>query len=89
MSRELFTYELPVYWASYLINGDDSGLEPGERQEIDTWLAKQGLDRGDAVDCGEPYFSWNNDANGIGGDVAEFTFLIPQPCLNTLHSPVM
>lgn len=89
MSRELFTYELPVYWASYLINGDDSGLEPGERQEIDAWITKQGLDRGDAVDCGEPYFSWSNDANGLGGDVAEYTFLIEQPCQNTSHSPVM
>lgn len=82
MSREMFTYRLPIYWACYLINGDDSGLEHGEKSEIDAWLAKQGLDRGEAVDCGEPYFSWSNDANDLGGDVAEYTFLIPQPPLN-------
>ena len=40
---ETLTYTLPAYWASYLINGDASGLEPGEQEQIDAWLAKEGL----------------------------------------------
>ncbi len=65
------TYELPVYWASYLINGDDSGLEPGEKKTIDRWLKKEGYP--DFVDVSEDvWFSRRNDATNLGGDVAEY-----------------
>lgn len=71
---EAVTYVLPSYWASYLINGDDSGLEEGERAQINEWLHQEDLP--DPVDCGESYFSWINDATDLGGDVCEYTFLI-------------
>lgn len=65
-------YILPEWWACYLINGDASGLEDSEIAEIDSFC--EGL--GSCVDVSEePYFSWENDANGLGGDVAEFTFI--------------
>ena len=35
--------ELPTYWASYLINGDSSGLENQEEKLIDETLKQLGL----------------------------------------------
>ena len=44
-------------WASYLINGDASGLSDDERQLADAWCERE-LGPDDAiVDCGEPYFT--------------------------------
>lgn len=69
------TYTLPVYWASYLVNGDASGLEPGEKTEIDAWLANEG-GIGSCVDVSEDsWFARSNDATTLGGDVATYTFL--------------
>ena len=69
-------YTLPVYWASYLINGDASGLEDGEQKKIDRWLAHESV--GPCVDVSEDaWFQWHCDASGLGGDVSLFTFLAP------------
>lgn len=66
---------LPAYWASYLINGDDSGLEPGEKAVVDKFLADQCLPK--PVSCtDEQYFKWGNDATRLGGDVLEYTFFL-------------
>lgn len=69
------TYTLPAYWASYLINGDGSGLEPGEQETIDAFLAREALDF--PVDCTEEArFNRYNDAHtGLAGDVLDYTFL--------------
>lgn len=32
----------PSYWASYLINGDTSGLEAGEKEIADSWIKRMG-----------------------------------------------
>lgn len=73
MKTEIYT--LPAYWACYLIDGDDSGLEPGEKEQIDSFCEKNNL--GAAIDCSEEQgFSWSNDASTLGGDVLEFTFLV-------------
>lgn len=70
-------YTLPAYWASYLVNGDASGLEDGEQETIDAWLSSQG-NIGQCVDVSEDtWFAWRNDSNnGLGGDVATFAFLV-------------
>ena len=34
MTFEVIEERLPVYWGSFLINSDDSGLEPDELQPI-------------------------------------------------------
>ena len=66
-------YTLPAYWASYLINGDDSGLTSLERKEIDCWC--RGNNVGNCLDCSEEAeFAWGNDATDLGGDVLDFTF---------------
>ena len=68
------TYTLPAHWASYLINGDDSGLEDSEAVEVRDWLKGHPW-LGDCLDCtNEQEFSWENDANDLGGSVADFVF---------------
>ena len=80
MSNKNFTlvqHNLPAYWASYLINADASGLAPGEQAIIEAFCAPRGLE-GLAVDCGESFFYHRNDANTLGGDVCQFSFLVPR-----------
>jgi hypothetical protein len=73
---ETTTLSLPAYWASYLINGDASGLEDGEQERVDEFLAREGLPA--PVSCSdEAYFSRHNDAHiGLAGDVLHYTFLV-------------
>jgi len=69
-----------AYWASYLINGDASGLEPAEKALCDAWLQRE-LETGEAiVSCDdESRFSWSYDlhtgADCRGGDVLDYTVL--------------
>ena len=63
-------YTLPAYWASYLINGDSSGLEEWELELIDDYVGREGNPQ--FVDCGEQYFARDNDATSIGGDVCDY-----------------
>lgn len=73
------TYTLPAYWASYLINGDASGMEDAEVAEVDSWLTAHPK-LGACLDVSEgEEFAWRNDANSLGGDVAEFTFPLNNP----------
>lgn len=69
------TYTLPMYWASYLVNDDASGLEPGEKEQIDNFLRRENLHRTLITAMSESYFSRTNDSgNGLGGDVIDYTF---------------
>lgn len=77
------TYTLPAYWASYLVNGDGSGLEDEEITEIDAWCERERhrigaeFDTFVCVDCSEESeFSWHNDATTMGGDVLDYTFQV-------------
>ena len=68
---------LPVYWASYLVNGDGSGLEDGEEKTIATTLEKLELTNCTCVDVKEdshfhtpePYMNWLE-----AGDYATYVF---------------
>lgn len=74
-------YTLPIYWASYLVNSDASGLEDEEQKEIDNWVDNE-MEENEyksfhCIDVSENYyFKYINDANSLGGDVATFTFSI-------------
>lgn len=73
---ESITYTLPAYWASYLINCDASGISSEDKVECDAFLKANDLPL--PVSCSdESWFSWHNDATNLGGDVMDFTFLIP------------
>jgi len=67
------TYILPAYWASALINGDESGMEESDIARMDNWLNKN--NPGSCIGCSEEqYFKHSNDATNLGGDVLEYTF---------------
>ncbi len=76
MKLEPVTYTAPIYWASYIINGDHSGLEPDEKAACDKWLESIGNPY--AADCADAGFHWNHDANAfaLAGDCATYTFLV-------------
>lgn len=80
------TYTLPACWASYLINGDATGMEDGEQEGVDSWLeAHPWLGECLSVENDEE-FAWDNDADDIAGSVADFTFpvtvyeVVPYAC---------
>lgn len=67
----------PSHWASYLINGDDSGLESSERQAADAWIAREGM--GMPASCDDAGFCWNHDAEveaPYGADCQTYVFLV-------------
>lgn len=75
-SDTLRRFELPVYWASYLVNGDASGMEDKEQAQVDAWLQRKELAGWTCVDVTERYwFACGNDATNLGGDVARYTFI--------------
>ena len=74
-SETLRRYELPAYWASYLVNADASGISDDDQKECDDFLLKEELTAWTCADVGEQYFSHSNDATSLGGDVARYTFV--------------
>ena len=79
---------LPAYWASYLINGDASGISDEDRAACDAFHKARNLpapvscgDEGrnpETGESGEPWFAWHNDAGTLGGDVIDFVYLLPR-----------
>lgn len=68
----------PSAWASYLINGDASGLEPSERRQAELWIAREGI--GFPCDCEDAGFWRNHDAYTempYSADCQRYTFLVP------------
>jgi len=72
---ETIQLDLPSFFAGYLINGDSSGLNEQEIQEIDSFLEKEGVGHCMSM-SDETWFSWRNDMNTVGNDVATFTFAV-------------
>jgi hypothetical protein len=70
-----------AYWASYIINGDASGLAPREKALCHAWMRRELCPEESIVDCGEEsHFSWfyglyTGDDSCSGGDVLEYTVL--------------
>ena len=64
-------YILPAYFASYLINGDHSGLTEQEKEKIDLFLEREKIT---ILTCGDQsFFSWSNDLDTLGSNCLEFT----------------
>ncbi len=75
-SETLMRFELPSYWASYLINADDSGISAADKLECDRWLEREELQNWTCADVSEhSWFAHTNDATRLGCDVAEYTFI--------------
>jgi hypothetical protein len=72
----------PAYWASYLVNGDSSGLEPDELLEADKWRESilpyhvQDIKRDQNGEPEDPYYSINFDLHSgtdfEGGNVVDY-----------------
>lgn len=73
----------PAAWASYLINGDASGLEDGEQAKADAWLSRNELRQivsdasGEDDDPQEPRFTrhmalYCREIDCEGGDVLDY-----------------
>lgn len=71
----LETYTLPTYWASALINGDESGLTDAESAAIEAWLKQHNYPW--CVDCSEEsefrHLSYDCP-NELAGDYSTYTF---------------
>ena len=74
---ETVTYTAPAEWASYLINGDASGLEDNDIAECDAWLEDiMAPGMYGPVDCEDMGFCQSCDAvRQFVGDVCEYTFM--------------
>lgn len=74
--KDKITYTLPACWASYLINGDGSGLVDSEMTQICDFLEREQL--GSCIGCSdESWFARRNDSgDGLAGDVMTFTFFV-------------
>jgi hypothetical protein len=57
----IYTATGAACWASYLINGDASGLRDAERLLADAWREREIGPNCVIVCCSQPYFSWNDD----------------------------
>ena len=76
---ELRIYRLTALsaWASYLINGDASGLADGERATVDAWLKAEEVP-GMPATCDDAGFRWYHDASrfSLAGDCQTYVWLI-------------
>lgn len=78
---------MPAHWASYLINGDASGLTDAEIERVDAYIDDLGVNAkyidvtlsSDRDAEAEPYFSWSFDLYGgdaRGGDLLDYTVIL-------------
>lgn len=67
MPLETVTATAPSYWASYLVNGDDSGMDDNETAQADAFAKWLG---GNIVDCEDAGFMWTHDAMRVCGTLA-------------------
>ena len=72
----------PAIWASYLVNGDSSGITEQDQIDADRYL--NGVDIVDVVrdadgDGMDPYFTWDYELHGgdyEGGDVLDYVAVL-------------
>lgn len=76
---ETVTFTLYTYWASYLFNGDGSGLEEQDLEDADSFVAMMVREYGSCIPADmeeESHFSRPDyPHNALLGDVAEYTFI--------------
>jgi hypothetical protein len=80
MKTEVFI--LPSHWACALVNGDFSGLEDNEAEDLEAWQSEaSAAGFGFCVDVSaESFFCTGNDARAfvLPCDCLEFTFEVMQ-----------
>ncbi len=78
MTRKIFKLTAPSHWASYLINGDASGMSGEDLSQCNGWLEEEFGEAADAVDCEDAGFRWRHDASrhALAADCQTYTFLV-------------
>jgi hypothetical protein len=69
------TVTAPAVWASYLINGDASGITDQDREACDAWHAAQAPFYVVSCTDDDPRFTWSyrlHGGNAGGGDVLDY-----------------
>lgn len=73
----IYKLTAPSAWASYLINGDASGIDAADIAAVEAWLEREGL--GLPCDCEDAGFHWHHDAYvemPLGADCQTYTFIV-------------
>lgn len=76
--RDPEQFTAPAHWASFLINGDDSGLSPSDLADAEACVRHLCHLYGSAhvCDCSEPEFRWRaGDYGNKAGDYCTYTLL--------------
>ena len=72
---DVIEVRLPIYWASYLVNNDASGLEDGEEDQVQETLEYLELDKWICVDVKDDIsFEYPFLPNLLGGDYCTYVF---------------
>ena len=78
MTTKTLTITLPAHWASYVINGDSSGLTLEERGVADRAINRECGDKWSIVSCNcVPQFTWSYrlydpESDCCGGEVLDY-----------------
>jgi hypothetical protein len=75
-------YNLPIYWASYLINSDCSGMEDKEIEQVDKFVTehKKAGHYFICIDADTENYSFGR-FGGLGCDICEYTFDVSKATL--------
>jgi len=72
---DVIEVRLPIYWASYLVNNDASGLEDGEEDQVQETLEYLELDKWICVDVKDDIsFEYPFLLDLLGGDYCTYVF---------------
>ena len=72
---DVIEVRLPIYWASYLVNNDASGLEDGEEDQVQQTLEHLELDKWICVDVKDDIsFEYPFLPDLLGGDYCTYVF---------------
>lgn len=74
-SETLRRYELYSHWASYIFNGDASGLSEDDVKEVEAFFEKEGLKGWTEAEVSQSTWFGSPDCGGLKGTVARYTFV--------------
>lgn len=72
------TSTAPAHWASYVNDGDATGISEADINACDAWLLRLAVDGWSvlmASDGEDPYFAYENDAGTLACDVVGYVLV--------------